>query len=79
MISLACGGTLAASDTSLLLSFSSPRPALSTALWGGGFRTVRWALNQKLTGYWPRPQDFPGGRPDREKAPPMTFFYIPLL
>lgn len=63
MISLACGGTLAASDTSLLLSFPSPRPALSTALWGGGFRSVRWALNQKLTGYWPRPQDFPGGSP----------------
>lgn len=64
MTSLACGGTLAASDAALLLSFPSPRPVLSTALWGGGFRRVRWALNQKLTGYWPAPGDFPGGSPE---------------
>lgn len=64
MITLACGGTLAASPVSLFLSFPSPRPALSTALWGGGLRPVRWALNQKLTGYWPCPSDFPGGSPE---------------
>lgn len=61
---LSCGGTLAASDTALLLSFPVPRPVLSTALWGGGLRRVRWALNQKLTGYWPAPGDFPGGSPE---------------
>lgn len=64
MTSLVCGGALAASGTALLLSFPAPRPVLSTALWGGGFRRVRWALNQKLTGYWAAPGDFPGGSPE---------------
>lgn len=63
MISLSCGGTLHQTETALLLSFSGVRTVLSTSLWGGGFRQVRWALNQQLTGYWPHEADFPGGSP----------------
>lgn len=58
------GAALSASSTALLLTFPRPRPALSTALWGGGFRRVRHALNQKLTGYWTEAADFPGGSPE---------------
>lgn len=63
MPSLSCGGQLLLTHNALLLSFHEPRRALSTALWGGGFRSVRWALNQKLTGYWLKETDFPGGSP----------------
>lgn len=61
MRTLLTGGTLQASDTALLISFDRPRHSLSTAIWGGGFRDILWALNQKLTVFYPHEEDFPGG------------------
>lgn len=61
MTTLATGGTFSASDTTLILRWEQPRRALSTGIWGGGFRSVRWAVNQKLTGFYATEKDFPGG------------------
>lgn len=61
MRTLLTGGTLRTSDTALLISFDRPRRSLSTAIWGGGFRDILFALNQKLTGVYLREEDFPGG------------------
>ena len=61
MTTLATGGTFSASDTALILRWEQPRRALSTGIWGGGFRSVRWAVNQKLTGFYATEKDFPGG------------------
>jgi len=54
-------GTLHVSDAALCLSLSRPMHSLSTAIWGGGFRTVLWAMNKKLTVFYPTEEDFPGG------------------
>lgn len=61
MTPLRTQGTLLAAPTSLLISFPRPMQSLSTAIWGGGYRSVLWALNQKLTAFYPREEDFPGG------------------
>lgn len=61
MRTLLTGGTLHASETAILISFDRPRRSLSTAIWGGGFRDILAALNQKLTVFYPREEDFPGG------------------
>lgn len=61
MIKLSTLGELQNTKTSLLLTFPRPMRSLSTAIWGGGYREVLWALNQKLTVFYPHEQDFPGG------------------
>jgi len=58
---LATGGTLRVREDFLCLSFDRDRRALSTALYGGGFRDVRHAMNRKLTTFYPAEKDFPGG------------------
>lgn len=54
-------GTLHADDAALFISFPRPMRSLSTAIWGGGFRSVLWAMNKKLTAFYPTEKDFPGG------------------
>lgn len=55
------GASLSISDEKLLIEFDRDMNSLSTALWAGGYRSIRSALNQKLTGYYESLQDFPGG------------------
>ena len=55
------GASLSISDEKLLIKFDRDMNSLSTALWAGGYRSIRSALNQKLTGYYESLQDFPGG------------------
>ena len=45
------GASLSISDEKLLIEFDRDMSSLSTALWAGGYRSIRSALNQKLTGY----------------------------
>ncbi len=54
------GASLSISDEKLLIKFDRDMNSLSTALWAGGYRSIRSALNQKLTGYYESLQDFPG-------------------
>lgn len=61
MTVLSSGATLTAAYDYLLISFSHPMDSLSTAIWGGGCRKILWALNQKLTVFYPSEEDFPGG------------------
>ncbi len=63
MKQLETGGTLLWDENFLLLSFPEARPSLSTAIYGGGYRTIRYALNQKLTGFFETEADLPGGSP----------------
>lgn len=44
------GASLPISDEKLLIEFDRDMNSLSTALWAGGYRSIRSALNQKLTG-----------------------------
>ena len=60
---LETGGELLWDENFLLLSFPKARPSLSTAIYGGGFRKIRYALNQKLTGFFETEADLPGGSP----------------
>ena len=46
------GASLSISDEKLLIKFDRDMNSLSTALWAGGYRSIRSALNQKLTGYY---------------------------
>lgn len=46
------GASLSISDEKLLIEFDRDMNSLSTALWAGGYRSIRSALNQKLTGYY---------------------------
>lgn len=55
------GAVLSVSEDCLTISFDRPRQSLSTAIFGGGERRVRWILNQKLTGFYKTESDFPGG------------------
>ena len=55
------GASLSISDEKLLIEFDRDMNSLSTALWAGGYRSIRSALNQKLTGYYESLQDFPRG------------------
>lgn len=58
---LPCGAMLRADPSYLCLSFPYPCLSLSTAIYGGGFRRIRWAMNKKLTVFYPREEEFPGG------------------
>lgn len=58
---LETGATLLVTDTFLSLSFDTLHDSLSTAIFGGGFKKIRHAVNQKLTIYRDREDQFPGG------------------
>lgn len=58
---LETGASLLVTDTFLSISFEKPRHSLSTAIFGGGFKEIRHAVNQKLTEYHDREDQFPGG------------------
>ncbi len=58
---LPCGAVLRADPSYLCLALPYPCPSLSTAIYGGGFRRVRWVMNKKLTVFYPREEEFPGG------------------
>ncbi len=58
---LCTGGTAAVSDEAITVSFPAPRRSLSTAIFGGGFRMIRYAVNRKLTVYCRSEKDLPGG------------------
>ena len=55
------GAVLQVAEDCLMISFAEDHQALSTAIYGGGFRTVRQILNQKLTCFYGEESDFPGG------------------
>lgn len=55
------GSRLSMTPETLMIAFDRPRRSLSTAIYGGGFRNIRYALNQKLTAFYPSEKDFPGG------------------
>lgn len=55
------GSRLSMTPETLMIAFARPRRSLSTAIYGGGFRNIRYALNQKLTTFYPSEKDFPGG------------------
>ncbi len=62
VISLAVpGAELLVAEDVLMISFAEDHYALSTAIYGGGFRRVRQVLNQKLTHFYGKESDFPGG------------------
>ncbi len=62
IISLAVpGAELLVAEDCLMISFTKDHHALSTAIYGGGFRSVRQVLNQKLTHFYGKESDFPGG------------------
>lgn len=54
-------GTLEVTREFLLVHLNEPHPSLSTSVWNGGLQPVQWILNQKLTGFYERETDFPGG------------------
>lgn len=58
---LKSGGILRVTDTYLGISFEKERFSLSTAIFGGGFKKINHAVNQKLTVFYPSPEKFPGG------------------
>lgn len=58
---LKTGGRLDVFPEHLSITFETPRRSLSTAIYGGGFRNIRYALNQKLTTWYPHESEFPGG------------------
>lgn len=61
-IELAISGCfLSVSDDDLLITSNRPLTSLSTAIYGGGLRTIRYAINHRLTHYYPSEKDFPGG------------------
>ncbi len=60
---LETGGDLLWGEDFLLLTFPEARPSLSTGIYGGGYRKIRYALNQKLTGFFETEADLPGGSP----------------
>lgn len=55
------GAFLTVSPENLLITFDRPHRSLSTAIYGGGFRNIRFAMNRKLTAFYEREEDFPGG------------------
>ena len=65
MKTLETGGTLHATADHILLTFENPRPSLSTAIYGGGFKNIRHALNQKLIVRFESEKDLPGGSPEK--------------
>ncbi len=59
--SLPTGGTLFVTESHLAVSYDRPRLSLSTAIYGGGFKEICHAVNQKLTVFYPSESQFPGG------------------
>lgn len=55
------GASLTVSPENLMITFDRPHRSLSTAIYGGGCRNIRYALNRKLTAFYERESDFPGG------------------
>lgn len=55
------GAHLSVYDGNLLITFDRPRCALSTAIYGGGFQHIKYALNRQLMEFYPSEKDFPGG------------------
>lgn len=60
-ITLPAGGKLHASHSHLCLAFEKTRFSLSTAIYGGGFKEINYAVNQKLETFYPSEDRFPGG------------------
>ena len=60
-ITLPAGGKLHASRSHLCLAFEKTRFSLSTAIYGGGFKEINYAVNQKLETFYPSEDRFPGG------------------
>ena len=60
-IILPAGGKLHASRSHLCLAFEKTRFSLSTAIYGGGFKEINYAVNQKLETFYPSEDRFPGG------------------
>lgn len=60
-ITLPAGGKLYASRSHLCLAFEKTRFSLSTAIYGGGFKEINYAVNQKLETFYPSEDRFPGG------------------
>lgn len=58
---LPTGAALHASRSHLCLAFNEPRLSLSTAIYGGGIKEIRYAVNQKLETFYPTEDQFPGG------------------
>ena len=56
---LKSGGILRVTDTYLGISFEKERFSLSTAIFGGGFKKINHAVNQKLTVFYPSPENSP--------------------
>lgn len=52
-ITLPAGGKLHASRSHLCLAFEKTRFSLSTAIYGGGFKEINYAVNQKLETFYP--------------------------
>lgn len=55
------GAQLSVSPENLLITFDRPHLSLSTAIYGGGFKNIRYALNRRLTEFYKSEKDFPGG------------------
>ena len=60
-ITLPAGGKLHASRSHLCLAFEKTHFSLSTAIYGGGFKEINYAVNQKLETFYPSEDRFPGG------------------
>ncbi len=58
---LETGGLFRVTDTYLSVSFEKEQRSLSTAIFGGGFKKITHSVNQKLTVFYPSPEQFPGG------------------
>lgn len=61
MMILPTGGTLHAARSHLCLAFEETRSSLSTAIYGGGFKEINYAVNRKLETFYLSEDQFPGG------------------
>lgn len=55
------GSSFCYEDDILILSLPHPYLTLSTAIWGGGEGLRSYGINKKLTEYYRKEEDFPGG------------------
>ncbi len=55
------GAQLLVAEDCLMISFEEEHLALSTAIYGGGLHKVKEIFNQKLTHFYGKESDFPGG------------------
>lgn len=58
---LSSGGQIMQRPDHISITFETPHRSLSTAIYGGGFRNIRHAVNQKLTTWYGKDSQFPGG------------------